>query len=277
MNEPGESKPYQTDTLAAELSSILARGIIPAAHSHLKKFVYDNSSNGLGHLYLGMSYFLNRFDATLELPQSVLVFGGPDHAPREMVKDHLEKAEEHLRCAMEVDSGLTTSAITNIASVELLKLRFGPVIVYIEDQLKKSADVSTPQLKSTLAIAYREMGEYDQALSLFHSLLGTGLKFIHCHIALTLLSKGDLIGARDALSTQCQQSQDETYRYLLQAIDAEIQGKINSAIDLYREVAARWRYDGIHQLSGLNAARNAARLCGDKEWKLTDYCDQLTY
>jgi hypothetical protein len=67
------------------------------------QFVSARPSYGEGHLYLGLSYSLNRFHGMLGLPMSVIVFGGarslPVHAPPEVVADHLEKAEEEFNRA----------------------------------------------------------------------------------------------------------------------------------------------------------------------------------
>ena len=269
----------ESSKLRAELAEIL-RGSAPLiCHAELDDFVRDHPTYGLAHLRLGMSYLLNRFSPDLMLPLGIMAFGGPSHASRGMIETHLEKAEEHLKRAAELDLDQADAADTNLAAVMLARNRFGPVVVFIEELLKKTkGPVYEAQLRSYLGMAYRQLGEYETALSLFRSLLGIpSLRFVHRQIALTLLFQGDLAGANSEMLAQVDSRDGELDRLLLQAIDAEIDGDVPLAVSRYDEIARRCRWDEMGQILGFDAARRAAKLGGRKGWKLTDYCDQLSY
>jgi tetratricopeptide (TPR) repeat protein len=256
-----------------ELAEILAASDGIVRHERLEEYLASRPSSGLAYLHLGLSYLLNRFIPDLELGLSaIVVFGGSSGVSRAEVDERLQRAEEHFRRALELDPSLTDAATTNIACVKLFTNRYGPAILYIEDLLKNADHPQTAALlRSYLGIAYREMGEYDIAMGLFHSLLDSDLRYVHRHLALTHLCKGELVDAQAELQEQLRVRDSEIDQLLLRAVTAEIEGNTDKAAMAYGEVALRWRHDGQGQILGINAARHAERLIGDWQWKLLDY------
>jgi tetratricopeptide (TPR) repeat protein len=249
-----------------ELAKVFSVPEGDARHQALEAFVRERPDYGEGHLYLGQSYMLNRFSATLELPMSVIVLGGarsvPTYAPPEMVSEHLKRGEEHYRRAMELDPELTVPATSNIAALRLAAHEYEAAIAYIEELMRDGNRSQEPMLRQHQGMAHREMGHYERAIELFQSILDSELNRVHRNLALTYLCQGEPAKADEEMGEQLRREDSELDRQLAEAIAADARGDAEEARSAYLAIADACRFDGQHELLGANARRRAAALTG---------------
>jgi tetratricopeptide (TPR) repeat protein len=255
-----------------ELAKVFAVPEGDARHQALEAFVRERPDYGEGHLYLGQSYMLNRFSATLELPMSVIVLGGarvPTYAPPEMVSEHLKRAEEHYRRAMDLDPELTVPATSNIAALRLAAQEYEAAIAYIEELMREDDRSHEPSsrggaemLRQHLGIAYRETRDYERAIELFESIVDSELTRVHRNLALTYLCEDEPEKADEEMGEQLRREDSERDRQLAEAIAADARGDTEEARSAYLAIADACRFDGQHELLGVNARRRAAALTG---------------
>jgi tetratricopeptide (TPR) repeat protein len=254
-----------------ELAKVFSVREGDARHQALEAFVRERPNYGEGHLYLGQSYMLNRFSATLELPMSVIVLGGarsvPTYAPPDMVSEHLKKAEEHFSRAMELDPELTMPATSNIAAVKLAAKEYEAAIAYIEELMREDDRSHEPSsrggaemLRQHLGIAYRETGDYEKAIELFQSIVDGELTRVHRNLALTYVCMGDPAKAEAEQREQLRSEESDLDRRLAEAIQADARGDEDEARGAYLGIAEACTFDGQNELLGANARRRAARL-----------------
>jgi tetratricopeptide (TPR) repeat protein len=263
-----------------ELAQIFQHPSPHDRHKLLQKFTRDHPGHGGAFIYLGQSYLMNRFSPDLDLPSNILVFGGPVSATPDTVKERLEKAEECFRKAAAANPGLADDCGVNLALTRIASNRFGTAVAYIEEQLRKEDHTQREMLRSYLGIAYRELGEYDLALDIFRSLVGGNFRYIHRHIALTLMWKDDLEAAIRELREDMRSKtaeENEILSMFLVGMEAEKAGEMDVAADQYGMVASICRFNEFYHLVGINASRRCAKLTGNMDWSISDYCNQLSY
>jgi tetratricopeptide (TPR) repeat protein len=260
------------------LGGILRDQFPDTLYRKLQDFVREYPSHALGHFYLGFYNCQYRFLPD-ELGLPVIVFGGTSiHPSRNTIEDRLDKSENHFNLAKSLDPNLSDAVGYNMAWVMLFKRRYGPAILYIEDQLKRNNHEYASRLRLPLGIAYREMGEYDTALSLLCSLPSSDdTPTLHSNIALTYLSNGDLQSARTELLAQLEGKRDEKFEKLLEAIEAELHGYVDRAWMIYTELAQTCKFVAQYEFTGINAAKRAVKLQPENGQDIDDYCDQLSY